>query len=178
MAVQPVLPFKCTNSEICANSETPPPLFEARGCVLIRASSGSLISITSKLDIDEVLNKLKLDETQIKQFLVERCNRLSLLFQDASPRAAATVQSYVRRVHVRWNLATAVPCQFQDRFRAPNRRRRGEMIERGRFPRFFSPIPRKIQFESSMVVSAGETDQDLAGRQFPRNCLQYNIIEF
>jgi hypothetical protein len=29
-----------------------------------------------------------------------------------------------------------------------------------------------------MVASAGETDRDLAGRHFPRNCLPYNIIEF
>jgi hypothetical protein len=32
--------------------------------------------------------------------------------------------------------------------------------------------------KSSVVASAGETDRDLAGRQFPRNCLPYNIIEF
>jgi hypothetical protein len=30
----------------------------------------------------------------------------------------------------------------------------------------------------SMVASAGETDWDLAGTQFPRNCVPYNIIEF
>ncbi len=30
----------------------------------------------------------------------------------------------------------------------------------------------------SMVASAGETDRDLAGTQFPRNCVPYNIIEF
>jgi hypothetical protein len=29
-----------------------------------------------------------------------------------------------------------------------------------------------------MVASAGETEWDLAGRQFPGNCLPYNIIEF
>jgi hypothetical protein len=33
-------------------------------------------------------------------------------------------------------------------------------------------------FQTSMVASAGETDRDLAGRQFPRNFLPYNIIEF
>ncbi len=31
---------------------------------------------------------------------------------------------------------------------------------------------------ASMVASAGETDRDLAGTQFPRNCVPYNIIEF
>jgi hypothetical protein len=45
-------------------------------------------------------------------------------------------------------------------------------------------LPRKIcglsQWASmaSMVASAGETDRDLAGTQFPRNCVPYNIIEF
>jgi hypothetical protein len=29
-----------------------------------------------------------------------------------------------------------------------------------------------------MVASAGKTDRDLAGTQFPRNCVPYNIIEF
>jgi hypothetical protein len=33
-------------------------------------------------------------------------------------------------------------------------------------------------YRASMVASAGETDWDLAGRQFPRNRLPYNIIEF
>ncbi len=34
-------------------------------------------------------------------------------------------------------------------------------------------------WESSMVAaSAGETDGDLAGKQFPRNCVPYNILEF
>jgi hypothetical protein len=37
------------------------------------------------------------------------------------------------------------------------------------------PDPRP---SSSMVASAGETDRDLAGRQFIRICLPYNIIEF
>jgi hypothetical protein len=32
--------------------------------------------------------------------------------------------------------------------------------------------------QSSMVADAGETDWDLAGTQFPRNCVPYNIIEF
>jgi hypothetical protein len=32
--------------------------------------------------------------------------------------------------------------------------------------------------KTSMVASARETERDLAGRQFPRNCLSYNIIEF
>jgi hypothetical protein len=30
--------------------------------------------------------------------------------------------------------------------------------------------------DPSMVASAGETDLDLAGRQFPRNCVVLNII--
>jgi hypothetical protein len=40
--------------------------------------------------------------------------------------------------------------------------------------------PSKVHISSpaSMVASAGETDLDLAGRQFLRNCLPYNIIEF
>jgi hypothetical protein len=29
-----------------------------------------------------------------------------------------------------------------------------------------------------MVVSAGETDLDLAVTQFPQNCIEYNSIEF
>ncbi len=32
--------------------------------------------------------------------------------------------------------------------------------------------------QSSAPASAGGTDRDLAGRQFPRNCLPYNMIEF
>ncbi len=50
--------------------------------------------------------------------------------------------------------------------------------------RFVLPLA-IVPDESSMVASAGETDRDLgslpvglAGRQFPRNCLPYNIIEF
>jgi hypothetical protein len=34
------------------------------------------------------------------------------------------------------------------------------------------------QLKPPMVASAGETDRDLVGRQFTRNCLPYNIIEF
>ncbi len=37
---------------------------------------------------------------------------------------------------------------------------------------------RKCGLLSSMVASAGETNRDLAGKQFPKNCLPYNIIEF
>ncbi len=31
---------------------------------------------------------------------------------------------------------------------------------------------------ASMVVGAGETDQDLAATQFSKNCVAYNIREF
>ncbi len=41
-----------------------------------------------------------------------------------------------------------------------------------------NPAPRIGDPGSSVAASAGETDRDLAGRQFPRNCLPYNIIEF
>ncbi len=39
-------------------------------------------------------------------------------------------------------------------------------------------IVRLTYYIASMVASAGETDRDLAGMQFPRNCVPYNIIEF
>jgi hypothetical protein len=35
-----------------------------------------------------------------------------------------------------------------------------------------------ISLGSSMVASAGETDQDLAATQFTKNCVAHNIIEF